>query len=159
MSYFADRDIGRTMVRRVQLIETIDDGDMQIVSAEGFADEIFKKVHRVQPYGHSSHAPKKSHGIVVSAGGRPDQGFLLGVEDANSRPRDLPEGANVLYDASGNMIYMHQKKIKITTDMLIIDAKDEVEINTPRLTVNAYIFHTGNMMTSGVHVDAAGTHR
>lgn len=126
MSYRSDLHTGRIMVSRAELTETFDDGDFQLVHALGHADESFHKIGRNQPFGFSSHAPPGAIGHVLSVGGRRDAAWALGLEHPEHRPRNVPRGESVLYNAHGDVIYVHKKHIKITTETFEVVATDIV---------------------------------
>lgn len=156
MTYYADINTGRIMLSRAELTETFDDGEFQLVHALGHADETFHKIGRNQPFGFSSHAPAGSVGHVLSVGGRRDAAWALGLEHPEHRPRNTAAGESVLYNAHGDVIFVHKKKIKVTTETF------EVVAQTIKLTaaveITGDITHTGNMTTSGVHTDSNGVH-
>lgn len=108
MSYGADVDIGRNVMRRVEVIEVDDSGEIQMVRVKGLADEIFELPLRGQPHGMTSVPPVGSLGYVMMAGGRPDQAFLMGLEHPEQRPKDRAPGENVLYATPGQRMEMDQ---------------------------------------------------
>lgn len=85
MNYHADVDIGRNVIRRVEVLEVDDSGPIQKVTVMGLADEIFKLPLRGQPHGLTSVPKKGAIGYVLMANGRPDQAFLLGMEHEDDR--------------------------------------------------------------------------
>lgn len=86
--------------------ETDDSGDQQFLKGKGVAGEELTGVHRVMPFGFASHAPKGAHSLAVAAHGQRDLVVALGVEDAATRQKNLPQGTGKLYDAQGNVIFM-----------------------------------------------------
>jgi phage gp45-like len=86
------------------LINKIDDsGEIQLIDADGLADEKFTKIMRVYPHGFSSHAPKDSHMLGVGLGGRRDMLVALGGEHPQKRPRNIGEGNTAIYNADGTI--------------------------------------------------------
>ena len=88
--YYADHNTGRVSISRVELTETFDDGDFQLVHALGHADESFHKIGRNLPFGFGSHAPAGSVGHVLSVGGRRDARLERLAGDSHSCARRHP---------------------------------------------------------------------
>ncbi|MDQ2080472.1 phage baseplate assembly protein [Xanthobacteraceae bacterium Astr-EGSB] len=109
-------------LRRGTLVKTDDRGSQQLLDVTGLKSEDLKEIVRVQPHGFTSHAPQKSEGVFLSLGGRSDRILALGFEHKDKRIRNLPEGAAVLYDDKGNVVYVkgsdgiavHAKEGKVT---------------------------------------------
>lgn len=113
MSYFADRDIGRTQLLRARLIETDDANDFQQLTFQGLKNQRPSQIGRNQPFGLSTHAPPGSIGHILNVGGRADQMWCLGFEHKDHRPRDLGAGYTVLYNAHGDAVSLVQQNIRI----------------------------------------------
>lgn len=93
------------------LIKKIDDSeDIQLVDADGMADEQHTKLMRVYPHGFSSHSVDEAHMLALSLGGRRDLLVALGGEHHQKRPKNLPKGDTVLYNAEGDVIRLFGKK-------------------------------------------------
>lgn len=117
--YFTHRNQGHRYA-----IQKIDDsGDIQLVDANGLADEIHTKLMRLYPHGFSSHSVKDSHMLALGLGGRRDLLVALGGEHNEKRPKNIPEGDTVLYNAEGDVIRIfgkntiditHSKNIKLS---------------------------------------------
>lgn len=106
MSYIADNDIGRNVMRRVEVIKVDDSGPVQMVTVMGLADEIFDLPLRGQPHGLTTVPPVGSIGYVMMAGGRPDQAFLMGLEHPEQRPNNREPGESILYATPGQRVDM-----------------------------------------------------
>lgn len=104
--FTADTHIGRNAIRRARVVESQDDGELQLVTFKGFAGEYFKLAVRAQDHGLSSHVPVGSVGTIFMGGGRPDQAFVIGFEHPDHRPKDLKEGESVMYDNKGQTMSM-----------------------------------------------------
>lgn len=100
----ADRHIARNLARRVEVIEVDDSGPIQSITVVGLADEYFTLPLRGQPFGLSGVPPVGSIGYLFAANGRLDQGFLIGMEHPDHRPRDLASGTCQLYGKAGQSI-------------------------------------------------------
>lgn len=93
------------------LIQKIDDSkEIQLVDGDGLADEQHTQLMRVYPHGFSSHSVKDSHMLALGLGGRRDLLLALGGEHSEKRPRNIPEGDAVLYNAEGDVIRLFGKK-------------------------------------------------
>jgi len=94
--YFpGDMHIGRSVIRRVEVVEVDDTGTQQLITAKGLAGEQFKTAYRAQVHGSSGVPPAGSEGYVLFSQGRPDQAFVVGVEHKDHRPRGMAPGDKV----------------------------------------------------------------
>lgn len=104
--YFTHRNSGHRY-----LLQKIDDSkDIQLVDGNGLADEQHTQIMRLYPHGFSSHSIKDSHFLSIGLGGRRDLLIALGGEHHEKRPKNLPEGDTILYNAEGDAIRMFGKK-------------------------------------------------
>ena len=92
-----------TALFRFENSETDDDGDLQTVKGMGYAGEEFTGVHRVMPFGISSHAPAGSHAIGIAGRGERSLVAALGLEHPDYRPKKQKAGNTTIYDQSGNV--------------------------------------------------------
>lgn len=116
--YPEGRDGALAGLRRGTLIETDDSGTQQLLKLRGIKSEQLQKIVRLMSHGLASHAPKESEGVFLSLGHRSDRIMALGFEHKDKRPKNLVEGAAVLYDAGGNVVHVSMK------DGIKIDAKN-----------------------------------
>lgn len=108
--YYTHRNSGHRYA-----IQKIDDSkEIQLVDGNGMADEQHTQIMRVYPHGFSSHSVKDSHMLAMGLGGRRDLLVALGGEHAEKRPKNLPEGDTILYNAEGDVIRIFKKTIDIT---------------------------------------------
>lgn len=147
--YYADTDIGRMALHRGRIVETHDDGDIQLITATGMKGQRFTKVGRNQPFGFSSHAPPRSIGTFLAMNGRPDQVWALGFEHPQHRPRNLDPGFTAVYNAHGDIISLVEREIRVVTGTLKI---------TGDLVLEGTFTHTGDYAQTGVHTDNNGPH-
>jgi phage gp45-like len=132
--------VSRTNLFRTELTGVDDTGELQLGSGTGYASDDFDKVHVVRQHGLASHAPKGSHGIGIAGSGERSLVAFLGLEDPNSRPRNLQEGQTVLYDSTGNATRMlgtdgiwHDagaRAQKMTGDTLSLQGKSDVSFGS-----------------------------
>lgn len=93
---------------RVQLDDLDDKGSFQMATAKGRAGETLGggdvKLIRAQEYGSSSHPPKGSMGYALQVGNSPSHFFLLGIDNKDTRPRDIGEGGKAIYGPDGQIL-------------------------------------------------------
>jgi phage baseplate assembly protein V len=128
----------RGMLRRATLVSVDDAGTQQMVGARGLKSEAFERVHRPQPHGFTSVPPSGSEGLLLSLGGRSDRALFLGGEQAGTRPAGLAAGATAIYDASGAIVSLVEKNIRVVAAKLDIVGEADITItSTARVTVTA----------------------
>jgi phage gp45-like len=88
---------------RATLVEADDAGTQQVARLRGMRGEDFTKVYRAQPHGLSSNPPVGSEGLLLRMA-ESERVLAIGFEAKDSRPRNVPSGGTVLYDAQGNVI-------------------------------------------------------
>jgi len=101
VGYDADVDIGRNVLRRVEVVEVDDKGPIQKVIVMGLADEYFEMPLRGQQHGMTGNPRKGAVGYVMMANGRPDQAFLMGLEHPDDRKKDIEPGETKVYGSAG----------------------------------------------------------
>lgn len=100
----------RNSAHRYSLQKIDDSKDIQLVDGNGLADEVHTQLMRLYPHGFSSHSVKDSHFLALSLGGRRDLLVAVGGEHHEKRPKNIPEGDTVLYNAEGDAIRIFGKK-------------------------------------------------
>lgn len=133
MSYFEHDDAIRSMIRRARVLKVDDSGTQQRLNLAGLKDERPEKIVRVLPHGFSSNPPAESEGVMVQLGGRSDRTMFLGGEHKEKRPKNLPAGGAVIYDADGNVVRVvgddlqitHKKKIVLKVGNSSIEITDD----------------------------------
>ena len=126
--YYTHRNSGHRY-----LIKKIDDSkEIQLIDGDGLADEQHTQIMRVFPHGFSSHSIEESHMLSMGLGGRRDLLVALGGEHAKKRPKNLPKGDTILYNAEGDVIRIfgkktlditHAKNIKISIGQGLADSQ------------------------------------
>ena len=112
--YPENRDSTVATLRRARVDKIDDDGAQQIMKKlRGLKSEAPEDVYRAQSHGFSSHPPKGSEGLFLSLGGRADRIVGLGFEHKDKRPKKLPEGGSIQYDADGNMVRVVKDDLQI----------------------------------------------
>lgn len=95
-------------------LEGFDDADgIQRVTARGLKGSTYSDVLRLQPFGFSSTPPAGSVGLLLAQSGASERAFALGFEHEDHRPRSLAAGGTRIYDASGQVVSIVERKIRI----------------------------------------------
>jgi phage gp45-like len=101
------------MLVRARLTGLDDSGGIQRVSAVGLAGSRYTDVLRLQPFGFSSTPPDESIGWLLHQSANYERALALGFEHPDHRPGSLARGGTRIYDASGQVISIVEKKIRI----------------------------------------------
>lgn len=125
--------VARAVVRRV------DDGPkMQELQVGLLADELADGVERFQNYGFTAHPQPGAEGIAVFVGGDRAHGVVIAVDDRRFRLTSLEPGEVAIYTDEGDTIHlMRDRRIKVTTLHLEVDAEEDVTMTTKRYEVTA----------------------
>jgi phage gp45-like len=144
-------------LRRATVQKVDDSGSQQILKKmTGLKSEVFEDVYRPQPHGLSSHPPSGSEGHYLALGGRSDRLQAIGFEHKDKRPRNLPEGGTVLYDADGNICRIVKDDLQITHSQKIVIkvGSSTVTIEPSKITYDS----PKHILKGEVHLgDDAGT--
>jgi len=125
--------VARATVRRV------DDGPkMQELQVGLLADELADGVERFQNYGFTAHPLPGAEGIAVFVGADRAHGVVIAVDDRRFRLTSLEPGEVAIYTDEGDTIHlMRDRRIKVTTLHLEVDAEEDVTMTTKRYAVTA----------------------
>lgn len=104
--YHADRNLGRNVIRRVEVVAVDDTGEIQKVTCVGLADEYFDLPLRGQPHGLTGVPRVGAIGYVFMSNGRADQAFLLSLEHPEDRPTSRADGETTMYASQKQEVYM-----------------------------------------------------
>lgn len=97
--------MGAGSLRRIEVVEVDDTGEIQKVTVRGLADEYFEFPLRGQPAGLTGNPVEGAVGYVLMADGNPDSAFLLNLENPKKRPTDLKGGESKFYGDAGQSVY------------------------------------------------------
>lgn len=109
MYWEADIHGHRNVMRRFEVVEVVDKGEIQEITVLGLADEEIKLAYRGQPHGLTSVPRKGSVGYGFCANGRPDQFFIMGMEHPEDRPKNRKPGESEQYGAKKQSNLMDDK--------------------------------------------------
>ncbi len=144
---------------RAELGSLDDTGDIQTVTATGYAGEELGQVLRVQQHGFASSAPVGSHGVVLPLRGQRILAAAFGLEHQGYRQKNLPTGASALYDTSGNVVRCFTTAgIQVTAatgDVAIAAVAGDVSVR-PKFGGFVYLGGDGTDGTYGFVMTSAG---
>ncbi len=126
MSYDADVDASRNVMRRVEVVEVDDTGPIQKVTVVGLADEYFELPLRGQPHGLTTVPQVGAVGYLFLGNGRPDQAFLMGLEHPDERPNERVEGESIMYAKKKQRVELDDNG-----DILMKSPEGIIHINPP----------------------------
>lgn len=148
MNYSSDDVVG-SAVRRARITKVDDSGTQQKVDLIGLASEKPQKIVRVQPHGFSSYPVNDAEGVMIQLAGRSGRTMFLGGEHKDKRPKNLPQGGTVIYDADGNVVRVVGTDLQIKHKTKIVLAVGETQI---------IISEDGIVLKGNVHLgDDGGT--
>lgn len=110
----------------------------QTLQVQVLADETQDDVEHVEPYGFTSNPLPGAEGVVLNVGGR--RGAAVGFNFGNRgfRVVGLKSGEVCIYTDEGDKItLMRDRRMKLKTLHLEIDAEEDATINTKQYAVNA----------------------
>ena len=88
------------------IIQTVDDSKgVQTAKISVLADETIDKVERFQQFGITSNPPLNSEAVVLFLGGNREHGIIVGIEDRNTRKKELEPGETAIYTSDGSFIH------------------------------------------------------
>lgn len=139
---FEHDDAVRSVIRRASVVKVYDDQSQQRIDLYGLNSERPTKVFRPQDHGFSSNPPANSEGLLLALGGRSDRAVYLDGGHKDYRPRNTPQGAAVLYDDKGNVVFVK------SADGIVIEAKSgKITVKPPQ----GQLVYLGGNGTDGVY--------
>lgn len=131
------------MLRRALVAAVNDAGDQQLLTLAALVGETHTKVPHIQPFGLASHPPAGGEGLILGLGGRSDRGVFIGGEHPGFRPKNLPTGGTMLYDAFGQ----HLKFIEHNVELV---GAETLTIRAPVIILDGAVQITGAVTQDGV---------
>lgn len=104
-NFEADIDLGRNVMRRIEVVEVDDSGPIQKMTVMGLADEYFEMPLRGQAHGITGNPRVGAVGYAMMVGGRPDQCVIMSLEHPDDRKKDLASGETKVYGAPGQEMH------------------------------------------------------
>lgn len=121
------------MIRSI--ITSVAEGVIKRFSGTGRPNETFTNREYFQHYGYTSRPLPDAEGIVLKKGNN----IIMIASDDRRYRLEIEEGEVALYTDEGDFIHLKRNKILHinTGNKLLIDATNDVEVNTKRVKVNA----------------------
>lgn len=133
------------LFRRLRLLMTFartlrvdDSGALQLMQVQGFLGELRDDCARIGEWGLASNPPLSSQAVVLALGADRGQLVVIGVEDRNTRRKNLPVGAVEVYSAhatariridSAGVISIDGTQVNGTTGPVVLNVTGAVTIN------------------------------
>lgn len=90
----------RLLSSLVKIVTADDAGPIQVLRVEGLVGELREGVSRFGEFGFASNPPAGATGVALALGGNREDLVVIATEDRDSRRKNLPEGAAVVYAAA-----------------------------------------------------------
>jgi len=143
------------MVARGVLRLCNDSGGLQHAQVSLLEGELRDKVERVQDYGFTSVPLPGAEAVTLFVGGNRDHGLIIKVDDRRYRLTGLKGGEVALYTDEGDSIHLQRQNIiRVKTKKWVVDAEDEVTINTKNFDVFASESAAISAPLFGLYADA-----
>lgn len=137
----------RVLMSFARTLRVDDSGALQLVTVEGFRGELRDECPRIGEWGLASNPPSSSQAVVLALGADRGQLVVIGVEDRDTRRKNLPAGAVEIYsehataririDAAG-VISIDGTQLNGTTGPVALNVTGNVAITASgAVTVNA----------------------
>lgn len=120
------------LLRRARLRGLVD-GRVQTARAESLEDQAHDDAERHQDYGFTAH-PVDGQGLVLHVGGHT---IVLRMDRIAERPQLQPFEVSVWHKEGHRVTLKAGRLVQVDCDHLVINAAQDVTINTATMTVNA----------------------
>ncbi|WP_298032266.1 phage baseplate assembly protein V [uncultured Desulfovibrio sp.] len=125
--------IGRAVLRAVNA-----GTGLQTVQVQILADEIMDNVEHMEPYGFTSNPLPGAEGVILNVAGQRGAAVAVNFGNRGVRVTGLKSGEVCIYTDEGDRItLLRERRIKIETLHLEIQAQEDVAVNTKAYTINA----------------------
>ena len=128
-----------TMIGRCILSALDSSSGVQNASVTIMADEEMKGVEYMEPYGFTSVPLQGAEGVVLNVSSRRGSCVVVSLGNRKFRLKGLKSGEVALYTDEGDkLVFERGKTVRLTTQKLIIDVAETVDINAgQKVTINA----------------------
>jgi len=140
----------RSLVQRGVVTETDASKKMQALNIRLRNGHTPSKVEHWERYGMTYHPKAGAEVLAMAVNGNPDHVIVTDVADRRFRMQNLEGGEMAIHDDQGQSVHLTRNGIVIKSG-----SKVRIEAN---VEIVGDIMHTGNMTTSGTHVDSTGPH-
>ena len=129
------------------------DAPVQLFQGEGLAGEQLQDNELMQHYGFTSRPPPGFMYVCLPIGGKTAHGIAVATEHASYRLKGLKSGEMAIYTDEGDSIVLKRGHlIEVTTQTLRINASALVEINTPKVQMNAPLVATTGQVKADLDI-------
>jgi len=143
---------------RVVVQRLINSTASQQVDISLVAGETKNGMEYLEPYGFTSAAHSGAEGVALFLGGDRSHGVVINVADRRYRLKGLKEGEVALYTDEGDRVVLKRGRvIEVTTDTLILHAKNKVVLDTPRVETSGEITAEKSIVSQSEIQDKAGS--
>lgn len=130
----------------------------QKVDVSLMAGETKSQMEYLEPYGFTSTAHAGAEGVALFLGGDRSHGIVINIADRRYRLKDLQTGEVALYTDEGDSVVLKRGKvIEVTTDTFIVNAKNKVVLDTPRVETKGKITATHAIVSADEVRDRVGS--
>jgi len=127
-----------TMVGRCILHAVNAATGIQTVQVQVLADEVMDGVEHMEPYGFTSHPQPGAEGVLLNVAGQRGAAVAVCLGNRLFRLKGLKAGEVALYTDEGDVIHlMRDRRIKVSTLHLEVEAQEDVTMTTKRFGVTA----------------------
>jgi phage gp45-like len=144
LEYLGRRVMLLVRAARVNIVN--DSGNIQLIQMKGGEFEIRDNMPRMAEYGFSSSPPPDSDVIAIFVGGDRSNGIVIATNHQPTRFKNLQTGEAVVYNNTGQFVYLTKDGIRIEAGGKPISINGDVNI-TGTLTA------TGDVVANGKSLD------
>ena len=111
---------------------TTNSGPAQTMQGEGLSGEPIQGNELFQHFGFTSRPPAGYQFVAIPVGGVTSHAIIIATEHGDYRIKTLKDGETALYDAFGTSVILKEGKVaEVNCTRMVINASEEVQINTP----------------------------
>lgn len=143
---------------RVVVQRLINSTASQQVDISLVAGETKNGMEYLEPYGFTGIAHAGAEGVALFLSGDRSHGIVINIADRRYRLKDLQTGEVALYTDEGDHIVLKRGRvIEVTTDTLILHAKNKVVLDTPRVETSGEITAEKSIVSQSEIQDRLGS--
>ncbi|BGI51967.1 MAG: hypothetical protein HamCj_03200 [Candidatus Hamiltonella defensa (Ceratovacuna japonica)] len=130
----------------------------QRVDVSLMAGETKAGMEYLEPYGFTSTAHAGAEGVALFLSGDRSHGIVINMADRRYRLKDLQTGEVALYTDEGDRVVLKRGRvIEVTTDTFIVNAKNKVVLDTPRVDTSGEITAEKSIVSQSEIQDKLGS--
>ena len=126
-----------TLINRAILDRANSGPNCQTVDVVILADEHQTGVEHMEPYGYTSNPPAGAEGLIFGVAGQRAAAVGINFGNRQFRLAGLKTGEVAMFTDEGDtLVFSRENTVTLTTKHFIVDAAEDVAINTKACTVN-----------------------